>query len=55
MKSVLGLATTGDTGSADVPKLGYARVVTGQFPRPDGTMAPFDFIVGSGLCLRPPG
>ena len=41
---------TDDTDSADIPKVGYARVFTGSFQRrSDGTEFPINFIVGSGF------
>ena len=41
---------TDDTDSADIPKVGYARVFTGSFRRrSDGTEFPINFIVGSGF------
>ena len=39
------------TDSADIPKVGYARVITGIIPLPDGTSAPTDFIINSGFYL----
>ena len=38
-----------DTDRADIPKIGYARQFTGQLRRPDGSVIPLNFIVGSGL------
>ena len=38
-----------DTDSADIPKVGYAREFEGQYPGPDGSLQPFDFIIGSGF------
>ena len=43
-----------DTDSADIPKVGYARVITGNIPLPDGTSAPADFIINSGFYLSTP-
>ena len=43
-----------DTDSADIPKVGYARVITGIIPLPDGTTAPTDFIINSGFYLSSP-
>ena len=40
---------TDDTDSADIPKVGYARIFVDQFPRADGTTARVEFIVGSGF------
>ncbi len=40
-----------DTDSADIPKVGYARVFTAHFPRPDGTTYTIDFIINSGFYL----
>ncbi len=40
-----------DTDSADIPKVGYARVFTAHLPRPDGSAVPFDFIINSGFYL----
>ena len=40
-----------DTVSADVPKVGYARVFTGQIPLPDGSTLSMDVIVNSGFYL----
>ena len=42
-----------DTDSADIPKVGYARVFSGQLPGPGGTTIPFDFIINSGFYLSP--
>ena len=38
-----------DSDRADIPKVGYAREFTAQVPAPDGTLVPFDIIVGSGF------
>ena len=40
-----------DTDSAEVPKVGYARVFTAHVPRPDGSTFSTDFIVNSGFYL----
>ena len=40
-----------DSDSADIPKVGYARVFTGHLPLPDGTTVPTDFIINSGFYL----
>ena len=40
-----------DTDSADIPKVGYARVFTANFPQPDGSTVQFDFIINSGFYL----
>ena len=40
-----------DTINADVPKMGYARVFTGQIPLPDGSTLSMDVIVNSGFYL----
>ena len=42
-----------DADSAEVPKVGYARVFTGSFRRRDGTEFPISFIVNSGFYLSP--
>ena len=44
-----------DSDSADVPKVGYARVFSGQLPGPGGTTIPTDFIINSGFYLSPGG
>ena len=44
-----------DNDSAEVPKVGYARVFTGSFQRRDGTEFPISFIVNSGFYLSPGG
>ena len=38
-----------DTDSADIPKVGYARVFSGQIPGPGGTTISTDFIINSGF------
>ncbi len=38
--------------SAEVPKVGYARVFSGQIPLPDGSTPPIDFIINSGFYPR---
>ena len=40
-----------DTDSEDIPKVGYARVVTSHVPLPDGSTAATDFIFNSGFYL----
>jgi len=40
-----------DTDSEDIPKLGYARVLTAHLPSPDGRTVPTDFIFNSGFYL----
>ena len=40
-----------DSDSADIPKVGYARVFTAYIPVPDGSAVPFDFIINSGFYL----
>ena len=40
-----------DTDSADIPKLGYARVFTTRFALPDGSTVSTDLIVNSGFYL----
>ena len=42
-----------DNDSAEVPKVGYARVFSGSFRRRDGTVFPISFIVNSGFYLSP--
>ena len=42
-----------DSDSADIPKVGYARVITGNIPLPDGTSVPTDFIINSGFYVTP--
>ncbi len=42
-----------DTDSVDIPKVGYARVVTVHFPLPDGSAVPFEYIIQSGFYLSP--
>ena len=37
------------TDSADIPKVGYARVFTGTLQRPDGSVVPLSYIIGSGF------
>ena len=44
-----------DTDSADIPKVGYARVITSNVPLPDGSTVPTDFIVNSGFYLTSDG
>ena len=43
-----------DTDSAEVPKVGYARVFTGNIPLPDGSTIPANFIINSGFYLSSP-
>ena len=45
---------TDDTDRADVPKVGYAREFAAEIRRPDGSVAPADFIIGSGFYGRAP-
>ena len=40
-----------DTDSADIPKVGYARVFTAGIPLADGGTAPMDIIFNSGFYL----
>ncbi len=40
-----------DTDSADIPKVGYARVFSGNIPLPDGSTLSTDFIINSGFYL----
>ena len=40
---------TDDTDRADVPKVGYAREFTGQIQRPDGSVVPTHYVIGSGF------
>ena len=40
-----------DLDSADVPKVGYARIVTAHIPRPDGSTISIDYIINSGFYL----
>ncbi len=40
---------TDDTDSADIPKVGYARIFADQFPRVDGSTGSVNFIIGSGF------
>ena len=44
-----------DTDSADIPKVGYARVITAHIPLPDGSTVPTDFIINSGFYLTSDG
>ncbi len=41
--------------SAEVPKVGYARVFSGQIPGPGGTTVPIDLIINSGFYLSAEG
>ena len=43
-----------DTDSAEIPKVGYARLFSGNIPLPDGRMLPTSFIVNSGFYLSSP-
>ena len=40
-----------DTDSADIPKVGYARIFTVHLPVPDGRTVSTDFIINSGFYL----
>ena len=42
---------TDDTDSADIPKVGYARIITANIPLPDGSTRPTSFIMNSGFYL----
>ena len=42
-----------DSDSAEVPKVGYARVFTGHIPLPDGGAFAYEFIVNSGFYPTP--
>ena len=42
-----------DLDSADVPKVGYARVFTRHAPLPDGSTVSTDYIINSGFYLSP--
>ena len=42
-----------DSDSAEVPKVGYARVFTGHIPLPNGGAFPYEFIVNSGFYPTP--
>ena len=42
-----------DTDSADIPKVGYARIFTARIPLADGRRPPIDFIINSGFYLNP--
>ena len=44
-----------DTDSADIPKVGYARVITSNVPLPDGNTVPTDYIINSGFYLTSDG
>ena len=44
-----------DSDSADIPKVGYARVFTAHIPRPGGTTISTDFIINSGFYVSPAG
>ena len=43
-----------DNDSADIPKVGYARVFTGSFREPGGGFSQGEFVVGSGFYLSSP-
>ena len=43
-----------DSDSAEVPKVGYARIFTGNLPTPGGGTRPTSFIVNSGFYLSTP-
>ena len=45
---------TDDTDSADVPKVGYARLFRAEMPSADGDVFTIDYIVGSGFYGRAP-
>ena len=45
---------TDATDRADVPKVGYAREFAAEIRRPDGSVLPADFIIGSGFYGRAP-
>ena len=45
---------TDDNDSADIPKVGYARVFTGPFLEPGNRVSRGEFIVGSGFYGRAP-
>ena len=38
-----------DTDRADIPKVGYAREYTGETRRPDGSVVPTHYVIGSGF------
>ena len=44
-----------DTDRADIPKVGYAREYSGSILRPDGTRAPYTFVIGSGFYTKESG
>ena len=41
-----------DTDRADVAKVGYAREFTGEIQRPDGSVVPTHYVIGSGFYGR---
>ena len=43
-----------DSDSAEIPKVGYARIFTGNLPTPGGGTRPTRFIVNSGFYLSTP-
>ena len=45
---------TDDTDSADIPKVGYAREFAGEIQRPDGSVVPTHYVIGSGFYGRAP-
>ncbi|MYF79182.1 MAG: T9SS type A sorting domain-containing protein [Chloroflexi bacterium] len=45
---------TDDTDRADIPKVGYAREFTGEIQRPDGSVVPTHYVIGSGFYGRAP-
>ena len=45
---------TDDTDSADIPKVGYARVFTGSFREPGQRVSRAEFIIGSGFYPTSP-
>ena len=44
-----------DTDSADIPKVGYARIFTAHIPLPDGRTVSTDLIINSGFYLSSDG
>ncbi len=44
-----------DTDSADIPKVGYARVFTSRIPQSDGSTVLNDYIINSGFYLTADG
>ncbi len=41
-----------ETDRADIPKVGYAREFTGEIQRPDGSVVPTHYVIGSGFYGR---